>query len=57
MLVEVLKAIRRSVGNDYIVGCRLNAREDGVDGGLTLEETQKIAVMIEDMVHFLHISV
>jgi 2,4-dienoyl-CoA reductase-like NADH-dependent reductase (Old Yellow Enzyme family)/thioredoxin reductase len=56
ILVEVLKAIRKSVGSDYIVGCRLNAREDGVEGGLALADTQKIAVMIEDMVHFLHIS-
>jgi 2,4-dienoyl-CoA reductase-like NADH-dependent reductase (Old Yellow Enzyme family)/thioredoxin reductase len=56
ILIEVLKAIRKSVGDDYIVGCRLNGREYGVENGLTLEDTQRIAVMIEDWVSYLHIS-
>ena len=56
LLIEVLKAIRKCVGDHYIVGCRLNGREYGVEYGLTLEDTQRIAVMIKDWVSYLHIS-
>jgi 2,4-dienoyl-CoA reductase-like NADH-dependent reductase (Old Yellow Enzyme family)/NADPH-dependent 2,4-dienoyl-CoA reductase/sulfur reductase-like enzyme len=55
-LIEVLEAIRKSVGHDYPVGCRLNAREYGVEDGLTLEDTRTIAAMIEGLVDFLHIT-
>jgi 2,4-dienoyl-CoA reductase-like NADH-dependent reductase (Old Yellow Enzyme family)/thioredoxin reductase len=56
VLIEVIEAIRKTVGNDYIVGCRLNGQEYGVEEGLTLEDTKAIAKMINGMVDFLHIS-
>jgi 2,4-dienoyl-CoA reductase-like NADH-dependent reductase (Old Yellow Enzyme family)/thioredoxin reductase len=56
ILIEVLKAVRKRVGDDYIVGCRLNGREYGAEEGLTLQDTQRIAVLIEGLVSYLHIS-
>jgi 2,4-dienoyl-CoA reductase-like NADH-dependent reductase (Old Yellow Enzyme family)/thioredoxin reductase len=56
ILIEVIGAIRKAVGNDYLVGCRLNGKEYGVEEGLTLEDAQTIAKMINGMVDILHIS-
>lgn len=56
ILIEVIQAIRKTVGNDYSVGCRLNGQEYGVEEGLTLGDTQTIAKMINSMVDFLHIT-
>lgn len=47
-LVEVLEAIRETVGADFPVWTRMNARESGLDGGLTLEDTQQIARMAQE---------
>jgi 2,4-dienoyl-CoA reductase-like NADH-dependent reductase (Old Yellow Enzyme family)/thioredoxin reductase len=56
ILIEVIEAIRKTVGKDYVVGCRLNGQEYGVEEGLTLEDTQTIAKMINGIVDILHIS-
>ncbi|MCX6000447.1 MAG: FAD-dependent oxidoreductase [Chloroflexi bacterium] len=42
-LVEILRAIRDTVGPDFAVWTRMNAREKGIKGGLTLEDAQQIA--------------
>lgn len=40
--LEVLKAVRRTVGDDFVVGMRLSA-DEFVPGGLTTDDTQEIA--------------
>jgi len=44
---EIIDAVRREVGRDYVVGIRLNV-EDYVDGGITLEEGRVIAKTLAD---------
>jgi 2,4-dienoyl-CoA reductase-like NADH-dependent reductase (Old Yellow Enzyme family)/thioredoxin reductase len=57
MLLEVIHAIRERVGKDYPVWCRLSAREIGVEGGITLEETQIVAQLAEKAgVDAIHVS-
>ena len=56
-LLEVIEAIRERVGSDYPVWCRLSAMEIGVEGGITLEETQVVAQMAEKAgVNAIHVS-
>jgi 2,4-dienoyl-CoA reductase-like NADH-dependent reductase (Old Yellow Enzyme family)/thioredoxin reductase len=56
-LLEVIEAIRGRVGRDYPVWCRLSAMEIGVEGGITLEETQVVAQMAEKAgVDAIHVS-
>jgi len=47
-LVEILRAIREKVGPDYPVWTRMNAREDGIEKGLTLEDSRQIARMAQE---------
>ncbi len=54
--LEVLKTVRKAVGPDFPVGFRLSAIE-GVPGGMTVEDTKRIAVALVDAgVNVLHIS-
>jgi 2,4-dienoyl-CoA reductase-like NADH-dependent reductase (Old Yellow Enzyme family)/thioredoxin reductase len=56
-LLEVVRAIRELVGQDYPVWCRVNGREYGIKEGITLEETQQLAQMLQDAgIDALHIS-
>jgi len=56
-LLEVIEAIRKRVGRDYPVWCRLSAMEIGVEGGITLEETQAVAQLAEKAgVDAIHVS-
>ena len=41
-LVEILEAIRETVGSDYPVWPRLNGQEYGVENGVTIEETKQV---------------
>lgn len=55
-LLEILELTRTKVGSDYPILCRING-DDYIEGGLTLEETKKIAQMLEAAgVDALHIS-
>ena len=56
MLVEVLNAIRKSVGNDYPIWCRVNGQEYGIEGGLTLDDAKAIARMVNDIVDAVHVT-
>ena len=47
-LVEVIKAIKKAVGGDYPVWCRINGMEYGVNEGITLEEAQGTARMAQE---------
>jgi 2,4-dienoyl-CoA reductase-like NADH-dependent reductase (Old Yellow Enzyme family)/thioredoxin reductase len=55
-LLEILELTRDKVGSDYPILCRING-DDYIEGGLTLEETKRIAQMLEAAgVDALHIS-
>jgi 2,4-dienoyl-CoA reductase-like NADH-dependent reductase (Old Yellow Enzyme family)/thioredoxin reductase len=41
-LLEILRAITAEVGDDFPVWVRLNAREWGVENGITMEETRQV---------------
>lgn len=56
LLMEVLKAIRKSVGNDYPLWCRMNGQEFGVEGGFTLDDSKAVAQMISGMVDAIHVT-
>ncbi|MFB0521409.1 MAG: FAD-dependent oxidoreductase, partial [Desulfatiglandales bacterium] len=56
-LIEVIKAVKRAVGNDYPVWCRINGMEYGVEEGITLEEAQDTARMAQEAgVDAIHVS-
>jgi 2,4-dienoyl-CoA reductase-like NADH-dependent reductase (Old Yellow Enzyme family) len=45
-VVEIIKKIKKSAGNDFVVCCRISG-EDFVAGGLTLKDTMPIAKLLE----------
>lgn len=45
--LEVIDAVRNAVGPDFTLGVRLNADEMHPKGGLTLDDTKKIAIRLE----------
>ncbi len=47
IVYEVIDSIRKNVGDDYIVGLQLNG-DDLVPGGLTLEDYQEVARLIDE---------
>jgi 2,4-dienoyl-CoA reductase-like NADH-dependent reductase (Old Yellow Enzyme family)/thioredoxin reductase len=56
-LLEMIEAIRRRVGRSYPIWCRLSAMEIGVEDGITLEETQVVARLVEEAgVDAIHVS-
>jgi 2,4-dienoyl-CoA reductase-like NADH-dependent reductase (Old Yellow Enzyme family)/thioredoxin reductase len=40
LLVEIIGAIKKAVGGEFPVWCRINGREYGVEGGTTFEEAK-----------------
>ncbi len=56
--LEVIEAVRRTVGPDFTLGVRLNADEMHPRGGLTLEDTKLIAKKLEETgnINFLDLS-
>jgi 2,4-dienoyl-CoA reductase-like NADH-dependent reductase (Old Yellow Enzyme family)/thioredoxin reductase len=56
-LVEILQAIRTELGPDFPVWVRFNAREWGVENGITIEETkQMVPLVVEAGAQALHVS-
>ncbi len=54
--LEVIAAIRKAVGEEFIVGFRISA-DELVPGGRTKEDTKTIALMLEAAgIDFLHVS-
>ncbi|MFQ5352151.1 MAG: FAD-dependent oxidoreductase [Candidatus Binatia bacterium] len=55
LLLEVIGAVRGSVGNGYPLWCRLDATEFRTPGGITLEDARRTAILAEaagvDAVH------
>ena len=56
ILIQVLKAIRESVGDDYPLWCRINGKEYGVENGLSIDEAKTIAGMVNNLVDAVHVS-
>ncbi|MFH1647370.1 MAG: FAD-dependent oxidoreductase [Chloroflexota bacterium] len=46
--MEIIRAIRKAVGPDYPVWCRITAQEYGIESGITLEETKQVVRMAEE---------
>lgn len=54
--LEVIRAVRQAVGEEFIVGFRISA-DELVPGGRTKEDTKTIALILENAgVDFLHVS-
>jgi len=56
ILVEVLSAVRKSIGSDYPVWCRITGQEYGIDDALTLDDARVTARMVNDLVDAIHVS-
>ncbi len=56
-LIDIIRAIREVVGPVYPVWVRLTAQEYGIEGGIHLEETKRVAQMaVQAGVDAIHIS-
>jgi 2,4-dienoyl-CoA reductase-like NADH-dependent reductase (Old Yellow Enzyme family)/thioredoxin reductase len=56
-MVEVIGAVRKAVGADYPVWVRMDGREYGIDGGITLEDARETARIAQDAgVDAIHVS-
>lgn len=56
-LVEILQAVREEVGPDFPVWVRINAREWGVENGITIEETKQVVPLaVEAGAQAIHVS-
>jgi 2,4-dienoyl-CoA reductase-like NADH-dependent reductase (Old Yellow Enzyme family)/thioredoxin reductase len=57
LLVEILQAIKKEAGSDFPVWVRFNAREWGVENGITVEETeQMVPLVVKAGAQALHVS-
>ncbi len=56
-LVEIIQAVREEVGPDFPVWVRINAREWGVENGITIEETKQVVPLaVEAGAQAIHVS-
>jgi len=53
---NIIRKVREQVGYDFIVGFRISGAEY-VEGGLTIDDTSRIAQCIEDEVDYINVSV
>ena len=57
-LVDVLRAIRTEVGEDYPLWCRINVAEPGLEGGLTFDETlERLPLFEATGTNAIHVSI
>lgn len=49
LLLDIIKAVKQEVGQDFPVWCRLNGKEFGLEGGIVIEETQEVAVWAQEV--------
>jgi len=47
-LLEVIAAIRQTVGPDFALWCKLDSREIGREGGITIEDAVRTARLVEE---------
>ncbi len=56
-LLEIIGAVRGVVGREYPAWCRIDGREFGIENGITQDEAQNLARMIENAgVDAVHVS-
>lgn len=56
-MIEIIRAIRETVGSDYPVWPRINGQEFGFEDGLTIEETkQNVPMFVEAGADAVHVS-
>ena len=56
-LVEIIQAIKEEAGQDFPVWVRINAREWGVEDGITIEETKQVVpLVVEGGAQAIHVS-
>ncbi|HQX46648.1 MAG TPA: FAD-dependent oxidoreductase [Steroidobacteraceae bacterium] len=48
ILLEVVRAIRAAVGPDFAMWCKLDSREVGKEGGITIGDAKRTAKMVEE---------
>ena len=53
--MRIIKAVREAIGEDMILEFRFSA-EDGVDGGMTIDDTVEFCRLIDGMVDIIHVS-
>ena len=53
--LRVLKALREAIGEDKIIELRFSA-EDGVPGGMTIDDTVEFCTIIDGKVDIIHVS-
>ena len=57
LLLEIVDAVKKKVGDDYPVLCRIDGREFNVEDGITIEESLGLARMLEEAgIAALHVS-
>jgi len=56
ILIEVLEAIRTSVGEDYPLWYRINGREYGAEEAMPLDDVKEIGKMTNALVDAVHVS-
>lgn len=54
-LKNIINKVRKRVGSDFVVGCRISADEH-VDGGLTIDELTKMIPIVEQGLDYIHVS-
>ena len=47
ILLKIIEEIKKAVGRDYPVWCKLNGEQRGLEGGLTLQDTKQVAEMAQ----------
>jgi NADPH-dependent 2,4-dienoyl-CoA reductase/sulfur reductase-like enzyme len=47
-LIEVVRAVRAAVGPDFAMWCKLDSREVGKEGGITIEDAKRTARLVQD---------
>lgn len=56
-LIDIIQAVRKTVGPDYPVWVRINAQEYGMENGVTIEETKQVVPMaVEAGAQAIHVS-
>ena len=54
--VMVLDAVRNAVGEDFIIEMRFSAEEDGIPGGMTIDDTCEFCRIIDGKCDIIHVS-
>ncbi len=53
--IRLINAVRKAIGEDMIIEFRFSA-EDGVEGGMTIDDTVEFCKLIDGLVDIIHVS-